>query len=156
MDWLTDGLADSLSHWLTDWVTTSLTHRQTQWLTCWLTDWCTDLLTDWLTDWLTDILTDLLTDLLTNFQANWLADWPTINYQLTVLLIMSWLTDSRRLIDWLAGSLTHWLGWCTEIHPTKWRDSDVNQDYWLLMKMVIFHLRSDVSSRCVKTSTARS
>ena len=108
-DRLADSLADSLSHWLTDWLTTSLAHRQTQWLTCWLTDWCTDLLTDWLTDWLTDILTDLLTDLLTNFQANWLADWSTRNYHLTVLLIISWLTDSRRLIDRLAGSLTHWL-----------------------------------------------
>ena len=146
MDWLTDRLADLLSHWLTDWLTTSLTHRQTQWLTCWLTDWCTDLLTDWLTDWLTDILTDFLTDLLTNFQADCVTDYKLIDRQ----------SQADRLAGQLIDSLTHWLGWCTEIHPTKWCDNDVNQDYWLLMKMVIFHFRSDVSSRCVKTSTARS
>ena len=151
MDWLTHSLID----WLTDWPPHLLTDR----LNDWPVDWLTDVLTYWLTDWLID------------WHFNWLIDW--LAYQLPGQLT-GWLAyyklptdcvtdykpiDRQSQADRLAGglidSLTNWLGWCTEIHPTKWCDNDVNQDYWLLMKMVIFHFRLDVSSRCVKTSSAR-
>ena len=179
-DWPVDWLTDLLTYLLTDWWTNWLTDWLTCWLTLSLTDWLidqltysqTDSMTDLLTDWLMYWLTDWLTHWLIDWHFNWLIDW--LAYQLPGQLTR-WLAyyklptdcvtdykliDRQSQADRLAGqlidSLTHWLGWCTEIHPTKWCDNDVNQDYWLLMKMVIFHFRSDVSSRCVKTSTARS
>ena len=128
------------------------------WLTFWCADWVTVWLGGWLTDWLALMLADLLTDLLTNIVVNWLADW--LNFWLAVLLI-NWLTDSRMPIDW-SWLLAHWLidltGWL--IYWDSWKEKNLrllimNQDYWLLMKMVIFHFRSDVTSRCPKTSVAR-
>ena len=124
------------------------------WLTFWCADWVTDWLGGWLTDWLAVMLTDLLMDLLTNIVVNWLADW--LNYWLAVLLI-NWLTDNHWLTD--HGSLTNWLDWLVDILRFMKRKESrlliVNQDYWLLMKIVIFHFRLDVTSRCPKTSVAR-
>ena len=126
------------------------------WLTFWRADWVTDWLGGWLTDWLAVMLTDLLTELLTNIVVNWLADW--LNYWLAVLLINWWLT----VTDWLimaASSFTNWLDWLVDIlRFMKRKESRLligNQDYWLLMKMVIFHFRLDVTSRSPKTSVAR-
>ena len=114
-DWWTDCLNDLLTHSLIDWLTDWPAHLLTDRCTCnnWPVDWLTDVLTYWLTDCLTAILTDLLTDLIINLQANWLADWP--NKWLAVLLIIRWLTDSHRLIDCLAGSLTNWLDWLADV-----------------------------------------
>ena len=161
-DWLTN----ELTHWVTDklsnWLTCQLTDWLAYWLaeglsdgltelrTCWLANW----LISWLADWLADLLTDLQTYLLINLLTNWLAE--LLNYWLT-----DWLTVTDWLIDWLA----HWLIGFTGLF-TYWRFMlrkennfnalhDTNQNYWdCWWKWLIFHFRSNVSSRCDKTSTA--
>ena len=117
-DWLTCQLAEVLSDWLAEL------------LTCWLSNW----LIGGLADWLADLLTDLQTYLLTNLLTNWLAD--LLNYWPTVWLI-DWLTDSHRLIDCLAGSLTNGLwvaGWQLRFMLRKEINfnalHDMNQNYW--------------------------
>ena len=109
------------------------------WLTFWCADWVTDWLCGWLTDWLAVMWTDLLTDLLTNIVVNWLADW--LNYWLAVLLI-NWLTDSHWLTDHGCWLIDYWLEWLVDILRFMERKESrlliVNQDYWLLMKMVNF------------------
>ena len=126
-----------------------------------LTDWLTDWLDDWLIAQLTCCLSYRLTsfrtsDQLTGWRAQLLTDWLYDR--------LGWWANGHRLIDWLIGWLIAWLicltGWLTY-----WRFMlrklinvnflyDVNQNYWLLMKWLIFHFRWDVSSRCDKTLTA--
>ena len=141
---MTDKLSDWLTCQLTDWLAYWLAEVLTDWLaellTCWLSNWLIGWLADWLADLLTDLQTYLLTNLLNYWLTVWLIDW-----------LIAWL--AHRLIGF-TGLFTYWTFMLRkEINFNVLHD--MNQNYWdCWWKWLIFHFRSNVSSRCDKTSTA--